>query len=216
MKELEPEDWFRLHEIEGARLWVPPPAAMETVVELFTEDRLTNPSYPHLFAIPRLMTYMWRKALTKDADLVFEVRAGGASFWPRNMHEPLVILLILPITFVPHYRGPWTLRGSVLSGQTKAALEAHFGGVAKDKSKGFHDLGTAVLECGKMKTEAVGIFCANSWRKRGIFPPCMAAWCQECYRQYPDDPFPVQRGEREEVDDLCFDSVVSAEHLGGF
>ena len=55
-----------------------------------------------------------------------------------------------------------------------------------------------------MKTEATGIFCANSWRKRGIFPQCMAAWCQECYRQYPNDPFPVQESlnEEDEEEDL--------------
>ena len=31
---LEPEDWFLLHEIKGHRLWIPPPAAMDTVLEL--------------------------------------------------------------------------------------------------------------------------------------------------------------------------------------
>ena len=72
---------------------MPPPAAMETVAELFNEDHLAFPQYPHVFAVPRLMTKLWRRALSKDADVMFEVKAG-TSFWPKSMHEPLTILII--------------------------------------------------------------------------------------------------------------------------
>lgn len=37
---LEPVDWFELYDIDSPRLWSPPPGAMETVIELFNEDRL--------------------------------------------------------------------------------------------------------------------------------------------------------------------------------
>ncbi|KAL7525365.1 hypothetical protein ACHAXR_000975, partial [Thalassiosira sp. AJA248-18] len=53
LKMLSPQDWFLRHECEEPRLWCPPPAAMETVVELFNEDRLAHPKIPHVFAIPR-------------------------------------------------------------------------------------------------------------------------------------------------------------------
>ena len=45
LHELKPEDWFSLHENPNPRLWIPPPAAMETVVEMFNEDRLDAPTF---------------------------------------------------------------------------------------------------------------------------------------------------------------------------
>ena len=87
LHKLTPTDWFRLHEIHGHRLWIPPPAAMTTVMEQFAEDHLVNPHLAHVFVIPRLMTHLWRKHLFKDADLKFYVHAG-APFWPRSGPAP--------------------------------------------------------------------------------------------------------------------------------
>ena len=56
LKKLAPGDWFELHTQYMPRLWIPTPAAMENVVELFNEDCLAHPHIPHVFAIPRLMT----------------------------------------------------------------------------------------------------------------------------------------------------------------
>ena len=98
---------------------------METVVELFNDDRLAHPEIPHVFCVPRLMTHLWRKALEKDADLVFRVDAG-APFWPKSMHEPLNILVVLPLSFIPNYRGPWVMRGSDRSNDYRAALDTHY------------------------------------------------------------------------------------------
>lgn len=106
---LEPGDWFRLHEIKGHRLWMPPPAAMETVMELFAEDHLVNPHLAHVFVVPRLMTHMWRRQMMRDADLFFYVYAGHP-FWPRSMHEPLTVAVIFPLAHVPRYNGPWLVR----------------------------------------------------------------------------------------------------------
>ena len=57
------------------------------------------------------------------------------------------------------------------------------------------------LECGTALKHGVGIFCANFLRRRGGFHPCMAAWCGACYKAYPSDPFPVQRGLNGELDE---------------
>ena len=68
IKRLSPDDWFDLHAQDRPRLWTPPPAAIETVVEVFNEDRLIHPHILHVFAIPCLMTQMWRRQLSKDAN----------------------------------------------------------------------------------------------------------------------------------------------------
>jgi len=111
LRDLTPEDWFSLYGLTTPRFWSPPPSAMETVMELFNEDRLMNPHLPHVFAVPRLITHLWRKALSKDADLMFSVEPG-TPFWPTNMHEPLLIAIVFPISHVPSHRGPWVVCGT--------------------------------------------------------------------------------------------------------
>ena len=71
-----PETMFDLKDMQAARLWVVAPAVMETALELFGHDRLAHPQWPHVFVIPHLMTYMWRKNSGKDADVLFTIPAG--------------------------------------------------------------------------------------------------------------------------------------------
>ena len=137
---LEPEDWFSLKDIVGHRLWMPPPAAMETIVELFNEDRMVNPHLTHVFVIPRLMTHLWRKQLFKDADVNFYVKAG-APFWPSDMHEPLTVVIVLPLAYVPKYRGPWIAKHTSKARDTCERLGAEFGDPEENGRKKFTDMG---------------------------------------------------------------------------
>ena len=61
LKNLAPDDWFQLHTQDNPRLCTPSPAAMETVLKLFNEDRLSYPNIPHVFSIPSGKTHLWRK-----------------------------------------------------------------------------------------------------------------------------------------------------------
>ena len=140
---LEPTDWFRLREIPGHRLWVPPPAAMETVMELFADDHLVNPHLAHVFIVPRLMTHLWRKHLLKDSDLSFYVHRG-APFWPLSMHEPLTVVIILPLGHTPHHRGPWTVRGRAETGAFARRLDTEFQRPGKNGRREFFDLEEAM------------------------------------------------------------------------
>ena len=49
---------FDLDTVEDPRLWMPPPAAMETIVEVFNDDRMAHPYWGHVFVVPRLVTYL--------------------------------------------------------------------------------------------------------------------------------------------------------------
>ena len=80
LKRLSPDDWFQLHTQDRPIIWTPPPAAMETVVEVLNEDHSAHPHIPHMFAIPRLMTHLWRRQLSKYADVLFIINVG-TSFW---------------------------------------------------------------------------------------------------------------------------------------
>lgn len=103
--------WFESRHVKGARLWMPPPAAMRTIMEVFNEDRIADMKTTHIFAVPRLMTHLWRKKLIKRADVMFTVQTGN-HFWEKSQHEPLIIAIVFPLSHVPNYRGPWIAKGS--------------------------------------------------------------------------------------------------------
>ena len=140
LHQLTTEDWFRLPLIMGPRLWVPAPTAMGAV-SCFTEDRIARPHFPHIFIKPHLMTHLWRKQLGKDADVVLTFQSGS-EFWPRDMFEPLIILIVFPIVHVENYRGPWVAKGT----QQVTALESCINKgsktwrVHRDGTSGLHEL----------------------------------------------------------------------------
>ena len=107
------------------RIWTPPPVVMKTVVELFNEDRLVHLNLPHVFSIPCLMTHLWIKQLSKDADF-FSTVYLRQSFWTCSMHGPLIMLIVLPLALVTNYRGPWALQGIPPALEVQNQLEAGF------------------------------------------------------------------------------------------
>lgn len=123
--EITKDNMFELPSLEADRLWMLAPAAMETAMELFNEDRIAHPWNAHVFAIPRIMTHLWRKNLGKDADLIFSV-APGKHFWQKCQYEPLTIAIVLPLAYVENYRGPWTARGTPAMECCQHELESGF------------------------------------------------------------------------------------------
>ena len=122
---LEPQDWYELgHGMTGGakndenvwipqytskcNIWAPPPAVAGNAMEELVWSRHMDPYVPHIFVCPRLMTFGWRKSLLKTADTVFYIGPGSRSFWTKDMHEPLIIGLMLPFFDFP----PWQLRRS--------------------------------------------------------------------------------------------------------
>ena len=99
--EIDHSRWFELQDVSGPRLWMPPPAAMATALEMFNANRIAHPWNPHVFVVPRLMAHMWRKSLSKDADVMFTVQVGQY-FWDNSQHEPLIIALVLPLSHAPN------------------------------------------------------------------------------------------------------------------
>jgi hypothetical protein len=53
------------------------------------------------------MTNVWHKLVLKEADVLFELRVGS-DLWKRNMCEPLLIAICLPL--ISH--SPWRLAGT--------------------------------------------------------------------------------------------------------
>ena len=111
MKKLETEDWFELHTQDITRLWKPPPAAMETVVELFNEDHLAYPHIPQVFAIPKFDETPVDKAIIQGRGCFSTINVGP-SFWPCSIYKPIILFFVLSLAHVKNFRGPWVQRWS--------------------------------------------------------------------------------------------------------
>ena len=116
---------FKLKDVQAVRLWMLPPAAMEVAIELLWEDKLAHPQWPHVFVVPRFMTYLWRRNLGKMADVLFTVPAG-VPFCESSQFEPLIVTIVFPLAHVSSYTGPWTVKGTDMGLYYKQALAAGF------------------------------------------------------------------------------------------
>jgi hypothetical protein len=115
--------WLPTREV-GTHLWSPPPAAADVAVEEMLRARHKDPSSMHVFVVPKLMTYKWRKRLYKEADVSFEVPVG-TYFWGKPMFEKLIIAIVFPILDA----SPWRLKRTpavlALEGQLPEMWEQH-------------------------------------------------------------------------------------------
>lgn len=85
------DDWF---------VWHPAPSLGDIAMDELAESRHKRPNLSHIVLLPRLMTFAWRRRLTKTCDLVFEIPPGCCPFWPDCEHEPLIVGLTLRFSAV--------------------------------------------------------------------------------------------------------------------
>jgi|SaaInl85LU_5_DNA_1037374.scaffolds.fasta_scaffold15347_4 hypothetical protein len=211
---MSPDLWFEARSVEGARLWMPPPAAMETVMEVFNDDRIAHPTKTHIFVVPRLMTQLWRRKLGKDADVLFTVAvAAGNHFWERSQHESLIIaIVLLTNTLFTHTGAHGWSEKQICSMLSQQNLRRVSNMRNKVEQENFLSWQGACVHCGKIRRAGVGLFCSNFLLQRGTFPPCACVnvWCGECYEEDVQDPFPRLQGleEREEESDVLLQDEV--------
>ena len=79
-------------------------------MEVFKEDIMARPRHAHVFVVPRLMTYLWRKQLGNDADVFMTITVRD-HFWEKHQHKPLILAIVLPFAYVENYSRPWIARG---------------------------------------------------------------------------------------------------------
>jgi hypothetical protein len=194
---LTPNDWFDLRNVAGPRLWMPPPTAMETVVEMFGEDRLIRPHLPHVFVVPRLMTHLWRKALSKDADLVLTV-PPGQSFWPASMHKPLIVLIVLPLTHVDSYRGPWLVGSTDAAAALEKRVRSGFATwrESKDAPGKLHELEGYLPGLWSTQEEWFRSVLFEFLNEQRNFPPVHECLVRGMLRRKPGGPLPASRFAR--------------------
>ena len=66
---------------------------METALELLLEARLKRTYKTNIVVIPQLMTFLWRRYMGKEADLLFTIPVG-MPFWGLEEYEPVIVLFL--------------------------------------------------------------------------------------------------------------------------
>jgi hypothetical protein len=123
---LEPQDWYsKGHGVadgslnadgmwlpnkmeSGWLVWHPPPALAADAVYELGVARHKRKHLNHIFLVPRLMTFEWRKALQKTCNYMFTIPPGSRTYWPKSEFEPLIVGLTL------HFpaSSPWQVKRS--------------------------------------------------------------------------------------------------------
>ena len=75
----------------------------------------------------------------KSVDLLFTVPAQ-VPFWTSRQIEPLIVAVILPLSHVPRYTGPWVVKGTDKGEQTALTLQRGFKTGEQDDTGKFHEL----------------------------------------------------------------------------
>ena len=147
--------WFPIDSPHKWLIWSPPPALAETALDELEEARHKRKDLNHIWIMPRLLAYCWRKRLCKICDLVFSIPPGARTFWPVSEQEPLVIGLTLCFST----SSPWQVKFTT----------------------GVLDVERPCLKCGQLRTAMNGIFCANFATPRSRWQACHSMWCGSCY-----------------------------------
>ena len=198
LKTITKDNMFELKDLQAARLWTLPPAAMEVAMELLCEDRLAHPQWPHVFVVPRLMTHFWRKDLMKNADLLFTVPAE-VPFWTVGQFEPLIVAIILPLSHVPSYTGPWVVKGTDEGERAALTLRRGFKTGEQDDAGKFHELDGFLREVWKDPESGSWIVLQQLLAGAGTFPTvqkCMVRALLSGGRKRPVPEAGQERGRK--------------------
>ena len=85
MIHLSKDGWFDEVFSEGNYLWTPPPVAAQVAVEQLCRNYHLREKSCHIVCHPVLMTFLWRKQLSKVADLIVALPFDEV-VWPRANH----------------------------------------------------------------------------------------------------------------------------------
>ena len=96
METLSPEGWLARVQDWSAFLWAGSLVVTQIFLKLIMDSKLKMPYPSHVMIVPRLMAYMYRKQLGKEADLLITLPVG-LYFWKMENHESLILDFLLPV-----------------------------------------------------------------------------------------------------------------------
>jgi len=87
-------------------VWFPAPASGQVAVEQLREARNKRTNSLHIIVIPRLFTCLWKRQLSRVADLFLELPFVDNVWTKVEQHEPLTLAFVFPFLSF----SPWQLR----------------------------------------------------------------------------------------------------------
>jgi hypothetical protein len=114
------------------------------------------------------------------------------------MHEPLLLIMVLPLTHVPDYRGPWLVK----SADAPSALEERLkGGFAtwneyEDDAEKLHELEGYVPGMWRTKEEWLRAVLHEFLVEQRKFPPVHECVVRGTLQRKPKGPLPESRFAR--------------------
>ena len=125
----------------------------------------------------------------------------GAPFWSRDMHEPLIVVIVLPLSFDPSYRGPWIWRGTPEAVNLAQFLEAGYQDPALHGSIQFHVLERPLPSLRDSPEGWSGNLLFKFLIEQRRFSLCTAVWCRTCILDSLESPFPIQDNLEDEKEE---------------
>jgi hypothetical protein len=108
---LQPDQWLLdPHDVDGNYLWTPPPVIADVAVFQLAEAVHIRPWNTHIVVLPGLMTALWRKMLSKTADVILTLPFDD-TVWPReSQFEKLTFAIVFPLLD----SNPWRVKRTPL------------------------------------------------------------------------------------------------------
>ena len=119
------------------------------------------------------------------------------SFWPKCMHAPLIVIFVLPLFFLPLYRGPWVLRGSALLNKYKAELETGFQTSARNGPQELHDVASPLPSVRDLSEKGNRDLLQQFLVKAGDFPCVSGSVVREMLPTVSGRPIPGTKNSRQ-------------------
>ena len=120
---------------------------------------------------------------------------SGPVFWPRHMHEPLLVLIVFPFAHIPSFRGPWVLKGTDAAVDVESRLTSGFKlwkAAANDPGR-FSELDSAVPQMWQDPEEWSRTVLLQFLAQQREFPPVRKCVVRGLLHKLPDRPLPTAR-----------------------
>jgi hypothetical protein len=116
-----PTDWIHQAHMPGFNIWsLPPAASLYALEELGLAKVKRGTQVGAVILVPKLMKPDWFRRFHRVVDVFFEVKPN-CPWWPKEMHEPLLIGFVFPLLRSEPWR--WKeARWMVGMGRTLSAL----------------------------------------------------------------------------------------------
>jgi hypothetical protein len=116
----------------------------------------------------------------------------GNPSWPSHMHEPLLILIVLPFAYVPDYRGPWLAKGTREATQleSNASRVSRIWRDTRYAGKQLYDLEGQLSGLWKNSEEWLGSLLCKFFDDQRRFPPVRQCLVRQVLPDRQSRPLP--------------------------